>query len=127
MTDSPSKPLAGGRISYLMGTVRDFPASVVFYRDLGFEEVYADDECAFLQLPGDAGPQLAFYPGRSAESPPSPNWMIIVDVPDIEAAVATLSGSGVAVGDIEDVPYGRAATFTDPDGNVVEVHQRSSS
>lgn len=127
MSSSPDKPLAPGRISYLMATVRDLAATVRFYRDIGFEDVYVDGECAFLQLPAGHGPQLAFYPGRAEGAPSSPNWMIIVDVPDIEAAVRMLGRSGVSVGAIEDVPYGRAATFTDPDGNVVEVHQRTSS
>lgn len=127
MDSSPNAPLAQGRISYLMTTVRDFSATVRFYRDLGFEDVYVTDDCAFLRLPGDPGPQLAFYPGTPPGAPSGPNWMLIVDVPDIEAAVATLGGRGVEVGAIEDVPYGRAATFSDPDGNVVEVHQRTST
>lgn len=125
MDDVTNTPLAQGRISYLMTTVRDFSATIAFYRKLGFEDVYVEEgECAFLRLPGDPGPQLSFYPGRAAGST-DPNWMLIVDVPDIDAVTAMLTDMGISVGAVEDVPYGRAATFTDPDGNLIEIHQRN--
>ena len=127
MDASADGPLARGRVSYLMTTVRDLATTVRFYRDLGFEDVYvAEGQCAFLRLPGGDGPQLAFYPGRPEEGPGRANWMLVVDVPEIDVAVETLSGAGVGVSAVEDVPFGRAATFTDPDGNVIEVHQRTS-
>lgn len=108
-----------------MTTVRDFSATIAFYRKLGFEDVYVEEgEYAFLRLPGDPGPQLSFYPGRAAGSP-DPNRMLIVDVPDIDAVTATLTDMGISVGAVEDVPYGRAATFTDPDGNLIEIHRRN--
>lgn len=50
---------------------------------------------------------------------------LVVD--DIEAAHAELAGRGVAVTDIEDLPWGRFVHFADPDGNewnVQEIPQR---
>jgi uncharacterized glyoxalase superfamily protein PhnB len=44
-------------------------------------------------------------------------------VPDIEAAHAELSGRGVEVGEIQDLPWGSFVFFKDPDGNGWAVQQ----
>ena len=44
-------------------------------------------------------------------------------VADIEAAHAELSGRGVEVSEIEDLPWGSFVHFSDPDGNSWAVQQ----
>jgi predicted enzyme related to lactoylglutathione lyase len=96
-----------------------------FYRDtLGFDVPYsADGEFAFLRMSRDREPEIALYPGRASNQGGDNHWFVVIDVDDIERAVAGLQERGVAVGAIEDVPYGRAATFRDPEGNIIEVHE----
>src|SRR3982751_1384802 len=100
--------LSGGRISYIFILVHDLPAMLAFYRDiLGFRVHYAEaDRFAFLSLGG--APQIALYPGRTADAEARGNWFFVIDVDDIDAAAARLSGMGVAVSGITDVPNGRA-------------------
>lgn len=116
--------LATGHVSHLFLTMADVDRMLAFYRDvLGFEVVYAEQGvCAFVRLAGSPTFQLAFYPGE-APADRNRDWFLVVDVPDIVQAVTSLRTAGVEVGDIEDVPFGRAAKLRDPEGNVVEVHQ----
>lgn len=119
-----SSPFGSGRIRYLFLFARDFKRMQAFYRDvLGLTPLYAEDgQFAFLRV-GDHGPDLAIYPGRQTPDEAMPHWFWVVDVENIEASAAALSARGVAVGPIEAVPNGRAATFKDPEGNQIEIHQ----
>jgi predicted enzyme related to lactoylglutathione lyase len=96
-----------------------------FYEEiLGYEVTYAqEDTFAFLQLKGGAGPQLALYPGRESATEGEPHWFVCVDVRGIESAVERLREKGVDVTDVLEVPFGRAATFADPEGNVIQIHE----
>ncbi|MBS1914540.1 MAG: VOC family protein [Bacteroidetes bacterium] len=118
-------PLSRGRVSHVFVTVCDFNAMVRFYRDvLGMRLLYTDEEShAFLCIADDTDFQLALYSGRNDPGEHRNHWFIVVDVDDIEHAVAELHVRGVNVGAIEDVPFGRAARFEDPEGNIIEVHQ----
>ena len=118
-------PLTDGSISYLFLTVRDLAVMRAFYEEtLGYEITYAqDDVFAFLRLRGGPGPQIALYPGRETVTEEEPHWFVCVDVRDIEGAVARLGELGVDVTDILEVPFGRAATFQDPEGNVIQIHE----
>ena len=44
-------------------------------------------------------------------------------VEDIETAHAELSGRGVDVSDVQDLPWGRFVFFSDPDGNAWAVQE----
>ena len=48
---------------------------------------------------------------------------LMLDTDDIDAEVARLASLGVAMGPIGDNPWGRAATFSDPDGNGLVLRQ----
>jgi predicted enzyme related to lactoylglutathione lyase len=117
-------PLADCRVSYLFLTVRDFEGMLAFYRDrVGLTPEYVEaGRCAFLRLDG-GGFRLALYAGREDAGDAEPHWFLAVDVAGIDAVVAALRERGVPVGDVEAVPYGRAATFRDPEGNAIEVHE----
>lgn len=115
-------PLSGARVSYLFLTVRDFAAMLAFYRDaLGLEVEYVDEgRCAFLRL---GGAQIALYAGLDAPPPDHPHWFLSVDVTGIDDVVAALRARGVPVEDVRTVPYGRAATLRDPEGNTLQLHE----
>jgi predicted enzyme related to lactoylglutathione lyase len=119
-----SRPLAGGRFSHFFLMTRDHDVMVAFYRDtLGWQlHEHEAGAFAFLTLDG-VEPRLALYPGRQSESAIENHWFLLIDVPDLARTVTTLAARGVDVGEIFDVPFGRAATFSDPEGNVIEVHQ----
>ncbi|HVZ39251.1 MAG TPA: VOC family protein [Candidatus Kapabacteria bacterium] len=118
-------PLSKGRVSHVFITVCDFSAMVRFYRDvLGLRLLYSDEEShAFFSLSDNTDFQLALYSGRKSRGEDRSQWFMVVDVDDIEHVVAGLRAGQVDVGAIEDVPFGRAATFEDPEGNIIEVHQ----
>jgi len=117
--------LAGGRLSYLFVSVRDHGRMLAFYRDvLGFAvEFEVPGEIAFLRLAGDGGPQIAMSSGETPEVDQARHWFLVVDVTGIDAVAEDLRSRGVEVGEIENVPYGRAVTFPDPEGNLLEIHE----
>lgn len=123
----PQGAAHGGSLRYLFIYVCDLPTMLGFYRDtLGFTERYVSEgEFAFLSLGESGGTDLALYTGREERSdlPSRPHWFPVLNVPDLEASVAFLADAGVEVGSIESVPYGRAVFLTDPEGNVIELHQ----
>jgi predicted enzyme related to lactoylglutathione lyase len=80
------------------------------------------DELRFVQLtPPGSGCSIAMGP-PSEMAPGSLQGLQLV-VPDIEAAHAELSGRGVEVGEIQDLPWGSFVFFKDPDGNGWAVQQ----
>jgi hypothetical protein len=46
---------------------------------------------------------------------------IVAESDDLEADVDALRGRGVAIGDIEEAPWGRFVTLPDPDGNGIRA------
>jgi len=123
MGTTDAGPLSGCRLSYVFVDVQDLAAMVRFYRvTLGLRVVFeAPAECAFLELGG--GPQLALYAGRKTEPGAASHVMVVIDVPDVESSAAALRERGVDVGEVHAVPGGRAAMFSDPEGNRLELHQ----
>ena len=119
--------LAGGRLSYLFLSVRDYAGMLAFYRDvLGFAvEFEAPGEIAFLRLEGDTGPRIAISVGDTPEPSAARHWFLVIDVTGIDAVADSLRSQGLEIGDIEDVPYGRAVIFPDPEGNLLEIHEPS--
>jgi predicted enzyme related to lactoylglutathione lyase len=80
------------------------------------------DELRFVQLtPPGSGCSIAMGP-PSEMAPGSLQGLQLV-VPDIEAAHVELSGRGVEVGEIQDLPWGSFVFFKDPDGNGWAVQQ----
>lgn len=78
----------------------------------------------FLAL-GTGGPQLALFAREESESKPAGDWFFALDVDGLDTLVAELRNAGVAMSDIFDVAGGRAAKITDPEGNVLEIHEPS--
>jgi predicted enzyme related to lactoylglutathione lyase len=107
--------------------VTDVDRAKSFYVDqIGFNPDHdhrVSDELRFVQLtPPGSGCSIAIGEGLTDAPPGSVKGMQLV-VPDIEAAHAELSGRGVDVGEIQDLPWGSFVFFSDPDGNAWAVQQ----
>src|SRR4051794_31661120 len=101
--------------------VSDVDRAKAFYTEqVGFNADHdhqVNDELRFVQLtPPGSGCSIAIGTGMSDAQPGSVQGMQLV-VSDIEAAHEQLSGAGVGVDEIQDLPWGSFVFFKDPDGN----------
>jgi catechol 2,3-dioxygenase-like lactoylglutathione lyase family enzyme len=81
------------------------------------------DELRFVQLtPPGSGCSIAIGTGVTDMVPGSMRGLQLV-VAEIEAARADFAARGLAVGDVQDFPWGRFLFFNDPDGNGWAVQQ----
>jgi predicted enzyme related to lactoylglutathione lyase len=106
--------------------VSDVDRAKNFYTEqVGFNldhDHQVSDQLRFVQLtPPGSGCSISMGP-PSGMAPGSVQGLQLV-VPDIEAAHAELSGRGVEVGEIQDLPWGSFVFFSDPDGNGWAVQQ----
>ena len=107
--------------------VADVDRAKAFYVDqAGFNADHdhrVNDELRFIQLtPPGSGCSITIGDGITEAEPGSVKGMQLV-VEDIETAHAELSGRGVDVSDVQDLPWGRFVFFSDPDGNAWAVQE----
>ncbi|MFF0185016.1 VOC family protein [Streptomyces sp. NPDC005244] len=107
--------------SFVTLPVADQDRALRFYTEvLGFE-VAVDREMPpgrWLQV-APAGAQTVFTlsgPGMGGFTPGGSRGIMLVTT-DVDADCARLAGAGVAVEGPDDLPWGRMASFRDPDGN----------
>jgi predicted enzyme related to lactoylglutathione lyase len=115
------------KLEVVMVPVTDVDRAKAFYTEqIGFNadvDQRVNDELRFVQLtPHGSACSIVIGEGTTTMAPGSQQGLQVV-VSDIEAAHAELSGKGVAVGDIQDFPWGRFVFFSDPDGNGWAVQQ----
>lgn len=117
------KPLAVHHVSI---NVSDASASVPFYTELLGGHV-RDDRPDF----GFAGAWIDLGATQihliEAAAPPNLGQHFAVLVDDLDAAVVELRGKGIEVGDPSPVGTGRQTFLEDPDGNLIELHQRGTA
>ena len=107
--------------------VTDVDRAKAFYVDAaGFNADHdhrVGDGVRFVQLtpPGSAC-SIVIGDGIT-EMPPGSQKGLQMVVQDIEASHAELKGRGVAVSEIEDMPWGSFVFFSDPDGNTWALQQ----
>jgi len=114
------------KLELVLVPVSDVDRAKNFYVDqVGFNADHdhqVSDELRFVQLtPPGSGCSISMGP-PTGMTPGSLEGLQLV-VPDIEAAHAELSGRGVEVGEIQDLPWGSFVFFSDPDGNGWAVQQ----
>ncbi len=91
--------------------------------DLRFVQLKVTEDLRFVQLtPPGSGCSISIGTGITDAAPGSVKGLQLV-VADVEAARAQLTARGVAVGDVQDFPWGRFVFFSDPDGNAWAVQQ----
>ena len=115
------------RIDIFSVPVADQDAAKAFYADvLGFDVVRDDpmgpDQRWVQMAPAGAETSITLVTWFESMAPGSVQGMVL-DTDDIDLAHATLAARGVAVSDVESAPWGRFATFEDPDGNGWVVQQ----
>ena len=107
--------------------VSDVDRAKAFYTDgVGFNADHdhrVNDNLRFVQLtpPGSAC-SIAIGTGLTDKPPGSAAGLQLV-VSDIHQARAQLVERGVAVSEVEDLPWGSFVYFSDPDGNAWSVQQ----
>jgi catechol 2,3-dioxygenase-like lactoylglutathione lyase family enzyme len=115
------------RVAIVSVPVSDQDRAKAFFVDtLGFQLV-ADqpmgDGARWLQVaPGFGGVSLTLVTWFE-EMPAGSLRGMVLATKDIDAAHAELKARGVDVSDIERAPWGRYATFEDPDGNGFVLQQ----
>jgi catechol 2,3-dioxygenase-like lactoylglutathione lyase family enzyme len=106
--------------------VSDVDRAKNFYTEqIGFNldhDHQVSDDLRFVQLtPPGSGCSISLGPPTGMAPGSLENLQLVVG--DIEAAHAELSGRGVEVGEIQDLPWGSFVFFNDPDGNGWAVQQ----
>jgi catechol 2,3-dioxygenase-like lactoylglutathione lyase family enzyme len=108
------------RIELIMVPVSDVDRARDFYASLGWNVDFdqeVDESTRFVQVtpPGSAC-SIAFGRGIAEGEPGSLHAVQLV-IRDADAALAMLRERGVAAEGVQDLPWGRFVTFSDPDGN----------
>jgi predicted enzyme related to lactoylglutathione lyase len=107
--------------------VTDIDRAKAFYVDqVGFHADHdhtVSDEVRFVQLtPKGSACSIAFGTGLTDAPPGSVRGLQVV-IDDAERARAELTERGVAASEVDDQPWGRFVSFTDPDGNAWSLQQ----
>ena len=110
-------------VSVVWLPVTDMKRAVKFYSDtLGMSVEMQEDEWAELTADG----LKIGLNGREEETPSGEGGAVLALRPaaGIDSAVSDLKGKGVEfTDDISDHPWGRVATFHDPDGNSLQLYE----
>jgi len=109
------------RISIVSIPVSDPQVSREFYTELLGFEVLRDDSMGpdrrWIQLaPGTEGASITLVDWFE-EMPPGCVQGLVLETRDLEADHRTLRERGLTISDVKEAPWGRYATFSDPDGN----------
>lgn len=111
--------VAGTSVVWL--PVSDIDRSIAFYRDqLGLSEVRHEGDWAQLDA-------IGLHIGLNARESPNGHGGAVVAFQSenrLESAVQRLRDGDVDIpGDISEHPWGRVATFKDPDGNDLQLYE----
>ncbi len=113
-------------VSVVWLPVTDTGRSVEFYgQTLGMEVKQQEAEWAELE----AGGLRIGLNGRQEETPGGEGGAVLAFRPDggIESAVEELKGKGVEFsGEVSEHPWGKVASFKDPDGNDLQLYEPPS-
>jgi predicted enzyme related to lactoylglutathione lyase len=97
-----------------------------FYLKLGFEMIVEapmgnGETWVQLGIPGQVTSitLVTWFPNM----PPGAMQGLVVKTEDIENETQELKAKGIPVGTIDNTPWGKFATVTDPDGNTLTLHQ----
>jgi catechol 2,3-dioxygenase-like lactoylglutathione lyase family enzyme len=116
------------RFSQARLLVDDFGAALRFYRDtLGFGTALGDESSGYASFDTGSGTVAIFE--RSGQSgvvelrPPCDSTLLVLELDDVDAAVARL-GEHVVRGPVDQPDWGgRVAYLRDPSGNLIELFQ----
>jgi len=102
----------------------DMDRAVAFYRDALGLRMKFQDGANWAQFDAGGVNFSLSSPAEAAEG--ASGAVVIFEVEDIDAITQRLAAAGAAVVSTRDMgSHGRAATFRDPDGNLVQLFQRA--
>lgn len=105
------------RIDIVSIPVSNQATSKAFYMDkLGFDLV-RENPMGPDQTWVELTPRRADLPTWFPVMPPGSVQGVVLDTNDIDTTHAELESRGLAISQISEAPWGRFATFSDPDGN----------
>ena len=104
--------------------VSDLDAARAFYtQQLGFEQVYVDEEGQWIRLRGN-GVELALAEGEFAGQAAGDDVVAAIDVADLKAEADRLREAGVNIGVVVEIPGAiRLLDVFDPDGNRIQLSE----
>jgi CreA protein len=110
------------RLDHVWFWVADMDRAVEFYtKGLALDlRMRHGDDWAELEA-GDV--RLGLHGGATSDAVPTPGGTVVFEVDDLDAARAALEERGVSFDEhLGEVPgYARYASFTDPDGNAMQL------
>lgn len=109
------------KIELVFVPVSDVDRAKHFYADqLGWpvdHDQTVSDEVRFVQItPQGSACSIAFGKGLT-EMPVGSQRGVQIVIDDADAALEHLKANGVDAGEVDEQPWGRFVTFSDPDGN----------
>lgn len=118
------------RIDIFSVPVSDQSAAKSFYKEvLGFQIIrdnpMGHDKCWVELAPEGAETSITLVTWFE-KMPPGSVHGIVLDTDDIEVARSELKERGLEVSEIAEAPWGKHATFSDPDGNGWVLQQAST-
>jgi catechol 2,3-dioxygenase-like lactoylglutathione lyase family enzyme len=115
------------RLELITVPVADVDRAKAFYVDqVGFrveQDVRVDEVHRFVELVPPGSPCSIALTTGYVDATPGSLQGVQVNVDDVREAHASLRAAGVAVSDVQDLPWGRFCFFRDPDGNGWSVHE----
>ena len=103
--------------------VLDFERAKSFYMDnLEFELVLEDQDSNWAEFQISPGAKIAIHAVKVTNA--NPIGAVVLDVENLEKAELWLGGKGIKLFDKEEITgLVKLGSFTDPDGNVIQLSQ----
>ncbi len=103
--------------------VVDFERAKSFYKDdLELELILEDQDSSWAEFQISPGAKMAIHAVKATNA--NPIGALVLDVENIEKAELWLRGKGIKLSDKEEIPgLVKLASFSDPDGNVIQLSQ----
>ena len=111
------------KIAYTFYPVTDMDRALEFYQNvLGFNLLFRQDEWAEFEI---GGQRLALHRENKTQNDPASSRAIVsFEARPIEKVIDSLKTKGVHfIGSLEVYPYGKLATFMDPDDNLLGLYE----
>jgi len=114
------------KIAFIHYCTENLDRSLKFYRDvLGLKLLVQNEEWVEFDVGGQrlALRKVDSMPAKLEESHPN-GAMIWLEANPIEESIALLHKNNINfIKELEIFPYGKTATFTDPDGNLIGLYE----
>ncbi len=103
--------------------VVDFDRAKTFYQDeLEFQLVLEDSDSSWAEFQISPGAKMAIHGVKATNA--NPIGALVLDVENLEKSELWLRGKGIKLFDKEEISgLAKLASFSDPDGNVIQLSQ----